>query len=484
MVRRVTRGVLAVAGLVGLGVFAVAGPGALAAPAAGGFAAPAPSGPADGAPAATPGKPVCTVADTLKPTRLVELSGLAATANGYWTVNDSTDVDNRARVFLLDKTSCKVAKEVRYSGNGPYDPEDLAVGKDGTVWVADIGDNEKKRPSIGLWKIPPNSTTATLFRLRYPQGKFNAEALLLDANDQPIIVTKDATSSLFTLKEPLVANSTQGVLLQKVGEFKPQRTGTESGLGPLKTQVTGGANSPDRKKVVLRTYSDAYEWDVPDGDVVKAITTGKPRITPLPNEPWGEAITFSPDGATFLTVSETAQLGDPPPPPQILQYTPSTGADVAPAPTGPGGTKRNTLSWYERLSLAEATSLVAAVGVLGVLLVIVGVVGILHARRARPTGRDGPGADAGGDRGATGALATQKLTPNARGGQAYYTGGTGYGAEADGADEHWRRPAPEYGGGQYAGGQYSGGQYGGGQPGYGPGDPHGPAAGYPPPAGR
>ena len=51
---------------------------------------------------------------------------------------------------------------------------------------------------------------------------------------------------------------------------------------------------PDR--VALRTYTAAYEWDVPDGDVVKAITTATPRITPLPDEPQGESIAYTADG--------------------------------------------------------------------------------------------------------------------------------------------------------------------------------------------
>ncbi len=57
--------------------------------------------------------------------------------------------------------------------------------------------------------------------------------------------------------------------------------------------ITGAAVSPDRSRVVLRTYAEAYEWDVTDGDVVKAITSGVPRVTPLPDEPQGEAIAYT-----------------------------------------------------------------------------------------------------------------------------------------------------------------------------------------------
>jgi hypothetical protein len=445
------------------------------------LAAPVPAAPGNAAQAPTPGKPVCTVADTSRSNRLIELSGLAATDTGYVAVNDSTEYANRRGVFVLDK-GCRVTKVLPLQS--PNDPEDLAFGKDGTVWVADIGDNTSSRANIAVWKVPPNGNTATLFKMKYPDGKHDAEALLLDANDQPIIVTRGAgASGIYTLTGPLAANTV--VPLQKAGEFKPQKTGTSNPKALLGQMfVTGGANSSDRKKVVLRTYSDAYEWDVPDGDVVKAITSGKPRITPLPDEPWGEAITYSRDGAAFLTVSETADHSATPP--QILQYTPATDAKP-PAPEGGATPKqRNTLSWYQRMDLAQATSLIAGVGVVGVLLVVVGVIGILRARRAAAAKR--ARRDDGGDKAGAG------TGHQSGGGGTYYGGVAAHGSEADDPDERWRDPGyagAEYGGGQYGaasygGDQYGGGQYGGGQYAGGYGEPHeyGPPAGYPPPGGR
>ena len=97
--------------------------------------------------------------------------------------------------------------------------------------------------------------------------------------------------------------------------------------------VTGAANAPDGRRVVLRSYADAFEYDVPDGDVVKALTSGTPRITPLPDEPQGESITYSRDGRSLLTVSESA---DQPPGtrPTILRYPATDGPATAAHPTG------------------------------------------------------------------------------------------------------------------------------------------------------
>jgi hypothetical protein len=100
--------------------------------------------------------------------------------------------------------------------------------------------------------------------------------------------------------------------------------------------VTGAAISPDRTKVVLRTYSDAFEWTIQGGDIAGTITKSPPRITALPNEPWGEAITYDAEGKNFLTVSDVGQLGESHPKPEILSYVPNTEVYKAPGTDTPG----------------------------------------------------------------------------------------------------------------------------------------------------
>jgi hypothetical protein len=142
--------------------------------------------------------------------------------------------------------------------------------------------------------------------------------------------------------------------------------------------VTGAAAAPDGKRVVLRTYADAFEWDV-SGDIVQALTTGEPRVTPLPDEPWGEAITYSADGANFLTVSETAEQEDLEP--AILRYAPAKEAPKPVAASAGGGGQEDTRSFIDKLDLGDITAIIGGVGVIGVLLVVAGVLGIVTARR-------------------------------------------------------------------------------------------------------
>ncbi|MDT4987131.1 MAG: hypothetical protein QOI74_1225, partial [Micromonosporaceae bacterium] len=108
--------------------------------------------------------------------RLVELSGLVALPTGGYVVeNDSNDQASAMRVFYLD-SACKVVRTVGYPpGNPARDPEDLAVASDGTVWVADIGDNftnapADRRDTIALWKVPTGGGTPVIYRLSYPDG--------------------------------------------------------------------------------------------------------------------------------------------------------------------------------------------------------------------------------------------------------------------------------------------------------------------------
>jgi hypothetical protein len=95
--------------------------------------------------------------------------------------------------------------------------------------------------------------------------------------------------------------------MRDAGTVTISPTGTAG--GPLSggisgTLVTGAAASPDGHRIAIRTYTDAYEWDVPDGDYAAALTGGEPRRTPIPGERQGESITYTTDGTAFVTTSE------------------------------------------------------------------------------------------------------------------------------------------------------------------------------------
>ena len=113
---------------------------------------------------------------TIDDERVDESSGLAKSAKYdgiWWTVNDSGD---SARVFGIDKTG-EVKAELRLKAD-VKDVEAIAVDTDGTIYIADIGDNKATRDMIEVYTIPepaelggPGQRQVPPVRLRVPRRR-------------------------------------------------------------------------------------------------------------------------------------------------------------------------------------------------------------------------------------------------------------------------------------------------------------------------
>jgi hypothetical protein len=232
--------------------------------------------------------------------RLAELSGLVAVGDRLLAMNDGGD---ELAVYLLD-AACQVI-DAHTAPVDPYDPEDMAVAADGTVWLADTGDNTATRTTIALLAMRPDGTTG-VYRLTYPDGPHDAEALLLAPDGTPYIVTKEVlgASGVYSPASPLVDGGT--VALARVAAVNLTFTGTAGGPVGQASQllVTGGAVATDGRHLALRTYTDAYVWTLTGSDVVGALAAAPVRI-PLPAAPQGEAISFTADSLSLLVGSES-----------------------------------------------------------------------------------------------------------------------------------------------------------------------------------
>ena len=258
-------------------------------------------------PAFGPAKLVCRL-----PAQITEASGLAASgkSDDYFFVHN--DSGGAAAVYAVSRTGEAVAT-LRLKGASNHDWEDMARGTEGTLYVGDIGDNERKRASVSVYRFEEPPVTkgvnaeviATRFDLKYPNGAHDAEALLVHPQTgQVVIVTKKATGS--------GVYATAGAL--KAGVVNPLKKVGSVNFGALPatireakdflafTLATGGSFAPDGKRLVVRTYTDAYEWDV-KGDMA-ATFKPKPRRIPLPTTPQGEAITYRADGKGLLIATE------------------------------------------------------------------------------------------------------------------------------------------------------------------------------------
>jgi hypothetical protein len=418
---------------------------------------------------------VCTISDN----SAVQISGLVATADGYVVVDGKNNSWGN-RVAYLNKTCGRIGSAQSYPNGAAVDPQDIAVDSKGTLWIADTGDQPvtPQRQTVALFKVTSKSAM-TRYRFSYPDGSHNTQALLLNGNGAPIFVTKaiSGPATIFTYTGTLTTSKV--MQLSKVGEFTPEQTGTANKLGnrgPAQNEITGGANSPDGKKVALRTLTDAYEWDVTNGDVLAALTKGKPRITPMPNEDQGYAIAYTTDSKSFLTVSDSSASTP------ILKYKPAAplsaaaAKKAAAAAAGPG--KPSAIrAWFNKLTFSQLMWLLAGVAAVGFVLLLIGILGIRRARKGFAA-EAAKASESGADAGDGGRL------PAAVGGAGVY----GAPRSSDPYAAPSVPPGPPgpaggvYGGGQYPGGQYPGGQYPGGSTSGGPA-PGRPGSGGPPPGG-
>ncbi len=245
----------------------------------------------------------------LEDKRIDESSGICAsrTEDGiYYTHNDSGDT---ARFFRFDRKGKILAVFNVTNAQKAVDWEDIASATvDGKpyIYCGDIGDNTEVRKQIYVYRIPEPPAGGNgedrpvqadrVYTLTYPDKAHNAETLMVNpANGDIVIVTKTSKkpSKIYELAHPGASGSYE---LTKIGEIE---VGAAEGFGHL---ITGGDISPDSKHVVIRTYVEAFEYDVTSNfdDWFKQA----PRHIQTNFEMQGEGIGYSRDGKALLTTSE------------------------------------------------------------------------------------------------------------------------------------------------------------------------------------
>lgn len=254
----------------------------------------------------------------LKNASVNESSGLAASRSNpgiYWTHNDSGD---GPLVYAFDATG-ESRGVFRVAGAQARDWEDMALGPgpqagQSYLYLGDIGDNEKSRAEIVVYRVaepklaatdktssktnPRTTARADAIRLRYPDGKFDAETLLVHPTSGNLyIITKVMlkNATVYEAAAPLVAGKV--ISMKRIGEIK-----VPSLMGGV---LTGGSISPDGRRIALCDYLQGYEAVLPPSsrnfnDIWKQTVTG----FSLGQREQGEAITYRADGKALLATSE------------------------------------------------------------------------------------------------------------------------------------------------------------------------------------
>jgi hypothetical protein len=254
----------------------------------------------------------------LEDERIKESSGLAPslrTPDLLWTLNDS---GGPTTLYAIN-TQGQTHGEMNITNAKNVDWEDLASGpnSDGqpTLFIADIGDNGKTRPSIQIYEVPePKALTASkpqkiaptrTWNLRYPDGPANAETLLAHPHSGHLfILTKTLVGTATLYSVPVTHQPDTIQDLEKITTLNfPLRNKT--GKRPIDNlMTTGGSLSSDATRLVVSTYNSLYEWTLPDGQLTaKALDANPIRIDP-PLTRQMEAICYQPGTHHLFFTSE------------------------------------------------------------------------------------------------------------------------------------------------------------------------------------
>lgn len=252
---------------------------------------------------------------TVQSPALGEISGIVASSRqdgAWWVHNDSGTSPQIVAVDDAGATTTTVDLE----GATATDWEAIALapgpaGGPARLFVGDIGDNAARpgsgataRSSILVHRFaepspdgPPSAVAVEALELRYPDGPNDAEALLVDpVRGDLVIVTKDWSISgrakVYRAPADLSAGSSTVLELASTLDL------------PVGSLVTGADVSPDGQVVALRTYGDVLLYVRPPGEPLWAAFGSAPCPGPPVVERQGEAIAFSRDGTSYVTVSE------------------------------------------------------------------------------------------------------------------------------------------------------------------------------------
>jgi hypothetical protein len=248
-----------------------------------------------------------------------ESSGVASSERNrgiFWTHNDSGD---GPFIYAFDRKG-KHRGVWKVAGARAQDWEDMALGPGPArgrsyIYAGDIGDNSKRRDHIVVYRVaepqitakdssstvknPRDTEPAEAIRLKYPDGKHDAEALMVHPSTGDLyIVTKamGAAAGVYKLKSPYRGSDVS--VLTKVGEVEFPNA--------MRGFITGGDISRDGRRVVLCDYLGACEIALPGGRGVAFDEVWKQTPAPvgLGARRQGEAICYRADGQALIATSE------------------------------------------------------------------------------------------------------------------------------------------------------------------------------------
>ncbi len=216
----------------------------------------------------------CRVQDT----RISENSGMSRSTYRRPTIFIHNDSGGGPQFFAVNPRSCRTKAVFDVPGAPAKDWEDMASGPGNTLWFGDIGGN-KGRSEINVVRVrePKKLKSRALkhvaFRLAYPDGEHNAEAMMIRPRTGRIFIITKAPSGAGIYRAPKQ--------LKRKGVNRLTRI-ADAGQG-----LSGADFARSGKLFVLRSYRFALVYSKLGGEPIKV------RLPPKAEHPMGESVTFN-----------------------------------------------------------------------------------------------------------------------------------------------------------------------------------------------
>lgn len=241
-----------------------------------------------------------------------EASGIAASRVNpgvLWVHNDSGD---KNRIFAMNEKGMNLG-DYYLENCVARDWEDIAAGPgpvDGEkyLYVGDIGDNDAKHKIKYVYRFiepqvlpdePPKSHSVPnvdILRFRYPDGKRDVEALMVDplTKDFFVISKRELNVKVYLARYPQPLDSVS--ILKCIDTLDL-------------AMIVAADISPSGLEIIMKDYHKIYYWKRLPGESIKKALSRKPKELPYIKEPQGEAVCWDSKGEGYFTISEKG--GDP-----------------------------------------------------------------------------------------------------------------------------------------------------------------------------
>ena len=235
-----------------------------------------------------------------------EASGIVASRNNpgvLWVHNDSGK-----RALYAINSQGKHLGVYKISGCNVKDWEDIAIGAsersgESYIYIGAIGDNHLRRkfrsicritePKVDAQQKPVEKRITVDARLdfRYPGGRTDAEALMLDPQKQVLYLINKRIMPATVYELPLPKQSRSVATAKPVAKL-PYRF------------VVAADMSSDGREILIKTYTNVYYWKRLANENLSDTLIRPPTVLPYRLETQGEAIGWADKASGYFTVSE------------------------------------------------------------------------------------------------------------------------------------------------------------------------------------